>query len=169
MADYKPPREGRIALGSDHAGFAYKQRIVQKLADMGVEHEDMGAYSEEASDYVDYALKVSKAVAAGEADFGILVCGSGVGMDIAANKVPGIRSGLCSDTYTARKCREHNDTNVLVLAERVIGIELAMDVVDAWLETPFSGEERHVRRLEKIHQEELSYGERTQAEAKSCG
>ena len=169
MAEHQPPKEGRIVLGSDHAGFAYKQRIVQRLAELGVRHEDYGAESEEPSDYVDYALKVAKAVSAGEADYGILVCGSGVGMDIAANKVPGVRSGLCSETYTARKCREHNDTNVLVLAERVIGIELALDIVDEWLNTPFSGEERHVRRLEKIHREEVAHGAQTQGEAKGCG
>ncbi|MBW3624432.1 MAG: ribose 5-phosphate isomerase B [Armatimonadetes bacterium] len=169
MAEYRPPKAGRIVLGSDHAGFAYKQRIVKKLAGMDVRHEDFGAHSDEPSDYVDYALKVAKAVADGEAEFGILVCGSGVGMDIAANKVPGVRAGLCSDTYTARMCREHNDTNVLVLAERVIGIELAMDVVDAWLNTPFSGEERHVRRLEKIHRAEEEFGTQTQGEAKGCG
>ena len=148
------PKDGRIALGSDHAGFAYKERIERELARQGVEVVDFGAENDEPSDYVDYALKVSRAVAAGDADYGILVCGSGVGMTIAADKVKGIRAGLCSDTYTARMCRLHNDVNVLVLAERVIGSELALDIVREWLETPFSGEERHVRRLEKIQREE---------------
>jgi ribose 5-phosphate isomerase B len=168
MTENIAPKEGRIVLGSDHAGFAYKQRILQKLKEEGVLHEDYGAFSTEPSDYVDYAIKVAKAVSRGDADFGILVCGSGVGMAIAADKVPGVRAGLCGDTYTARKCREHNDANVLVLAERVIGIELAMDVVDAWHETPFSGEERHVRRLEKIRNEEEEFGEHTRSEAKGC-
>lgn len=162
MATCKPPKEGRIALGSDHAGFAYKQRIAQELSARGVRFEDFGAHDDRPSDYVDYALKVAGAVASGGADFGLLVCGSGVGMTIAADKVPGIRAALCGDTYTARMCREHNDANVLVLAERVLGVELALDVVREWLETPFSGEERHVRRLEKIREaeERLGRGER---------
>ena len=151
MADFSPPREGRIVLGSDHAGFIYKSRILRMLEEMGVSHQDFGAYSEEPSDYVDFALKVAKAVASDEADYGILVCGSGVGMTIAVDKVPGIRAALCGDTYTARVCREHNDANILSLAERVIGIEVALDIVRTWLNTPFTGEERHVRRLEKIH------------------
>jgi ribose 5-phosphate isomerase B len=169
MTEYQPPKAGRIVLGSDHAGFAYKERIEKKLAGLEAQYTDLGADSDEPSDYVDYALKVAKAVAGGEADFGILVCGSGVGMDIAANKVPGIRAGLCSDTYTARMCREHNDTNVLVLAERVIGVELAMEIVDVWLNTPFSGEERHVRRLEKIKREEEEFGRQTQGEPRGRG
>lgn len=157
MPEYKPPQEGRIVVGSDHAGFAYKQRILQKLTDMGVKHEDYGAYNDQASDYVDYAVKVAEAVSEGKADYGILVCGSGVGMNIAADKVPGIRAALCGETYTARMCREHNDANILVLAERVIGVEVALDVVAEWLKTPFSGEERHVRRLGKIKDLEVKY------------
>jgi ribose 5-phosphate isomerase B len=157
MSENKAPKDGKIALGSDHAGFEYKRRIDELLKSLGVQYVDMGAYSEEPSDYVDYAVKVSEAVASGQVDFGILICGSGVGMTIAADKVPGIRAALCGDTYTARMCREHNDANVLVLAERVIGVELALDIVREWLHTPFSGEERHVRRLEKIHNIEEKY------------
>ena len=159
MAAYKPPREGRIALGSDHAGFAYKERIKQVFGPEGLALHDFGALTEDpGDDYVDYALKVAEAVAAGQVDYGILICGSGVGMTIAADKVPGVRSALCGDTYTARKCREHNDANILVLAERVIGVEVALDIVREWLATPFSGEERHVRRLEKIHRTEEQFG-----------
>jgi ribose 5-phosphate isomerase B len=159
MAEHKAPKEGKIAVGSDHAGFEYKRRIDDLLKSLSVEFVDMGADTPEPSDYVDYAVKVSEAVAAGQADFGILICGSGVGMTIAADKVPGIRAALCGDTYTARMCREHNDANVLVLAERVIGVELALDIVREWLHVPFSGAERHVRRLEKIHKIEEKYRE----------
>jgi ribose 5-phosphate isomerase B len=150
MPEFKPPKEGLVALGSDHAGYLYKTRITELLGQMNVRFQDYGATSEEPSDYVDYAVKVARAVAAGQANYGILVCGSGVGMTIAADKVPGVRAALCGDTYTARVCREHNDVNILTLAERVIGIEVALDIVRTWLETPFSGEERHVRRLGKL-------------------
>ena len=158
MADFVAPKEGRIAVGSDHAGFAYKQRIVAELSGRGIRAHDFGAHSEAPSDYVDYALEVAGVVAAGEFDFGILICGSGVGMAIAADKVRGIRAALCGDTYTARMCREHNDANVLVLAERVLGWEVALDIVREWLNTPFSGEERHERRLDKIRHAEETFG-----------
>jgi ribose 5-phosphate isomerase B len=151
MSETKIPSQGRFVLGGDHAGFVYKAKIMELLGEMGVEFEDYGAnVLDAADDYVDFAIQVSRAVSEGKADYGILVCGSGVGMSIAANKFPGVRAALCSDSYTARVSREHNDANVLCLSERVIGSEVMAEIVKIWVSTPFSNEERHIRRLEKI-------------------
>jgi len=116
--------------------------------------KDFGAFSVEPSDYPDIAVPVAVAVARGECERGVLICGNGVGMCMTANKIAGIRAALCSDTYTARTAREHNNTNILCMGARVVGSELAKDIVDVWLETDFSGQERHVRRLGKVGQVE---------------
>lgn len=138
-----------IALGCDHAGVQLKTAIAELLASRGVETKDFGTYDEASCDYPDYAQAVGEAVVRGEAERGILVCGTGVGISIAANKVEGVRAALCSDTFTARMSREHNDANVLCLGARVVGTGLALDVVAAWLDAAFEGG-RHQRRIDKI-------------------
>lgn len=140
----------RIALASDHAGFEYKRLLGEELRAAGHEVADMGTHGPESVDYPDYAEAVARAVRAGEAERGILVCGSAVGVCITANKVPGVRAGVCHDNYSARQAVEHDDMNVLCLGERVIGIEVAREIVRTFLSARFSAEERHVRRLEKV-------------------
>jgi len=140
----------RIAIGADHAGFEMKEHIVEDMARAGHEVQDKGAHSTEPVDYPDYARSVAEAVLSGDAERGILVCGSGVGACVAANKLAGIRAGLCHDTYSARQGVEHDDMNVLCLGARVIGPELALELVRNFLAARFSGEERHRRRLAKI-------------------
>jgi ribose 5-phosphate isomerase B len=142
----------RIALGSDHAGYELKKEIMAVLEKSGMTCRDYGAYSTESSDYPDAAVAVARAVAGGEADRGILICGTGVGMSIAANKVAGIRAALCHDCFTAKATREHNDANILCMGARVIGPGLALDLVGIWLSTDFSQGARHCRRIEKIRQ-----------------
>ena len=140
----------RVALGADHGGFPLKAEILPWLHGQGYEMVDMGAFSLDlADDYPDFAEEVARTVASGQADRGILICGSDVGACIAANKVPGVRSCLCHDTYSARQGVEHDDLNVLCLGARVIGVEMAKDLVTAFLTSRFSGEDRHRRRLEK--------------------
>lgn len=140
----------KIALGADHGGFNYKNKIKEYLSANGIEILDCGTYSTDSCDYPEIAQKVGNLVASGEADKGILVCGTGIGMSIAANKIAGIRAALCSDTFSAKATREHNNSNILCLGERVIGEGLMLDIVKIWLETPFSNEERHIRRINKI-------------------
>ncbi|MBI4496461.1 MAG: ribose 5-phosphate isomerase B [Chloroflexi bacterium] len=141
----------RIALGSDHAGFRLKQTVAEFLAEWSHEVEDYGCYDTLPVDYPDVAREVGLAVAEGRCDRGILVCSNGVGMSIAANKVQGIRAALCHDTFSARRCREHNDANVLCLGEWVIGQGVARELVWAFLTTGFLADhERHVRRVGKI-------------------
>jgi len=147
----------RIAIGSDHAGYRLKEEIVRHLAERQADLVDFGAKGAEPVDYPDVGVKVSEAVANGEFDRGILVCGSGIGMSITANKVPGIRAALCGDTYCARLSREHNDANVLVLGERTTGVGPAFDIVDTWLATEFPNEERHARRIRKMHEIEKKF------------
>jgi ribose 5-phosphate isomerase B len=148
----------KIAVGSDHAGYALKEEIVQFLANNGLEFEDFGVHSAERADYPDIGLAVAENVAAGsEYDRGILVCGSGIGMSIAANKVPGIRAALCESTYTARFSRLHNNSNILVLGGRILGVDIALDILSTWLETSFPGEERHAKRIAKIADIEKKY------------
>jgi ribose 5-phosphate isomerase B len=147
----------RIAIGSDHAGFFLKQELVTYVKSRTYEVLDMGTNSDKSVDYPDYAAAVAVAVLEGKADRGIVVCGSGVGATVAANKVPGIRAGLCHDTYSAHQGVEHDDMNVLVLGARVIGTELARELVNAFLGAKFSGAERHSRRLEKIKALEKRY------------
>lgn len=139
-----------IAIGCYHAAVEFKKSIIEHLQARGWKVQDFGTHTSEAVDYPQYARKVAEAVARGECEKGILICGTGIGMSIAANKVRGIRCALCGDTFSARATREHNDANVLALGERVLGKGLALDIVDVFLTTAFSGEERHVRRIEGI-------------------
>lgn len=140
----------KIVIGSDHAGFALKKEVVAMLLATEHEVEDLGAFDAQPSDYPDFARLVGQAVASGECRRGILVCGSGVGASVAANKVPGVRAALCHDTFSARQGVEDDDMNVLCLGARVIGPALAGELVRAFLTAEFSGAERHVRRLNKV-------------------
>jgi len=140
----------RVALAVDHAGFPLKQRIVDELRQAGHEVVDLGTFDTEPVDYPDNAQAVGEAIQRGEADRGVLVCGSGVGASVAANKLEGIRAGVCHDTYSAHQAVEHDDMNVLCLGARVIGSELAAELVHAFVGAHFSGEERHARRVAKI-------------------
>ena len=139
----------KVALGCDHGGFVYKQKIIDYLKARNIEFVDVGTYTREACDYPDIARSVTELVASGQVDRGILVCGTGIGMSIAANKVHGIRAALCCDTYSARVSRAHNNANILCLGERVIGEHLALDITDIWLKTGFEGG-RHKRRVDII-------------------
>ncbi len=147
----------RVAIGADHAGFALKQELIRYLGGLGHEALDLGTQSTAPVDYPDYAEAVGLAVLQRKAGRGILLCGSGVGASVAANKLPGIRAGLCHDTYSAHQGVEHDDMNVLVLGARVIGVALAQELVGAFLGAAFSQEERHRRRLEKINALEARY------------
>jgi ribose 5-phosphate isomerase B len=138
-----------IALGADHAGFQLKEALKGWLIEHGYQIVDHGTHSAESVDYPDYAAQVAEAVADHKVERGVLVCGTGIGMTIAANKVPGVRAALCSDIYTARMSREHNDANVLTLGGRLMGPEMALDILKMWLETDFAGD-RHRRRIGKI-------------------
>ncbi len=141
----------RITIGGDHAGFGLKQELAHWLQEKGHEVEDVGALSLDPNDdYPDWAVRVAEAVAAGRGERGIVVCGSGVGACVVANKVPGVRAGMCHDTYSAHQGVEHDDMNVLSLGARIIGGELAREVVQAFLAARFTGEERHRRRLKKL-------------------
>jgi len=140
----------RIAIASDHAGFKLKQDLVKYLGELGHTVVDLGTNSEDPVDYPDYAAAIGHAVLEGAAERGVLICGSGVGASVAANKLKGIRAGLCHDTYSAHQGVEHDDMNVLVLGARVIGPALARELAAAFVHAPFSGEERHVRRLNKV-------------------
>lgn len=140
----------KIAIGTDHGGFNLKPVLKEYLDKKGIEYKDFGCYGPESVDYNEYALAVSKAVASGEYDLGILICGTGIGMSIVANKVKGIRCGHCHDVFSARMTRLHNDANVLAFGERVIGPGLMIDIVEAFISTPFSKDERHERRVNKI-------------------
>ncbi len=139
----------KIAIGSDHAGFELKETIKTFLKEKGIKVKDFGTHSEERVDYPDYAIPLAESVARGEENFGILICGTGIGMSITANKVKGIRASLCSDVYSAHSAREHNNANVLCLGGRVLGKELAKEIVNTWLNASFLGG-RHKRRIDKI-------------------
>lgn len=139
----------KIAIGSDHAGLKLKREILLHLEKNRIVYQDFGTFTEESCDYPDYALKVAEEVSKKNFDFGILVCGTGIGISIAANKVPGIRAALCGDTFSAHSCREHNNANILALGERTTGVGLALDIVDAFLKAEFLGE-RHLKRVDKI-------------------
>ena len=141
----------RLALSSDHAGYELKRDLAAILAQKGHNVQDLGTHSTAPVDYPDAAESVAMALRNGDADRGIIVCGSGAGVSIAANKFPGIRAAVCHDTYTAHQAVEHDDMNVLCIGARVIGSSLAQDIVAAFLGASFSGETRHLRRLEKIH------------------
>ena len=138
-----------LAIASDHGGFALKQEIMAHLKETGVAYADLGTYSEESVDYPVYAAKLGKAVAAGEYERGILICGTGIGISIAANKIDGIRCALCSDCYSAEMSRRHNNANVLAMGGRTLGVELAKKITDTFLHTDFEGG-RHERRVNLI-------------------
>lgn len=140
----------RVAIGSDHAGFSMKQDLACYLGELGHEVLDVGTNGPESVDYPDFAEAVGRAVLQGKAERGVLICGSGVGASVAANKLPGVRAGLCHDTYSAHQGVEHDDMNVLVLGARVIGPELGRELAGVFLKASFSGEARHRRRLEKV-------------------
>lgn len=140
----------RLAVGSDHAGFSLKQDLIGVLGSLGHEVVDVGTYSAEPVDYPDFAAAVARAILDGRATRGVLICGSGVGASIAVNKIRGIRGGLCHDSYSAHQAVEHDDINVLILGARVIGIELARELLRHFVAATFTGEDRHVRRLAKV-------------------
>ncbi len=139
-----------IALGCDHGGFELKQEIMKHLEGKNIAYKDSGTYTEESCDYPVYARKVTEAVLSKECELGILICGTGIGISIAANKVKGIRAALCHDCFSAEATRSHNDANILAMGARVIGPGHALKVVDTFLETPFSQDERHIRRINLI-------------------
>ncbi|TLS50508.1 ribose 5-phosphate isomerase B [Paenibacillus antri] len=140
----------KIAIGADHAGYRLKAELLEFIRSLGHELEDFGAHGPESVDYPDFASAVCNQVVSGKADRGILICGTGIGMSIAANKVPGIRCALVHDVFSAKATREHNDTNVLAMGERVIGPGLAQEIVGTWLATEFSQGERHKNRIGKV-------------------
>jgi len=138
-----------IALGCDHGGFALMREVIRYLDEHDLPYKDFGTYTEDSCDYPAIAEPVARAVAAGEFEKGILICGTGIGMSIAANKIPGIRAALCTDTFSAEMTRRHNDANILVLGARVTGTGLALYILDTFLKTPFDGG-RHARRVEML-------------------
>ncbi|MDR1727926.1 MAG: ribose 5-phosphate isomerase B [Acidobacteriota bacterium] len=140
----------RVVIGSDHAGVELKREIVARLGELGHEALDVGTHGTEAVDYPDFAEAVARALLDGKADRGVLLCGSGVGASVSANKVPGIRAAVCHDSYSARQGVEHDDMNVLVLGARIVASSLAKDLVRIFLDARFTGEERHLRRLGKL-------------------
>ncbi len=141
-----------IAIGCDHGGFALKQEIMRWLTEKGWEYRDLGCYTEESCDYPAYGRAVAEAVIKGDCALGIVICGTGIGISLAANKVPGIRAALCTDCFMAEAARQHNDANILALGGRVLGTGLALKIVETFLETPFSGDERHMRRIRGIEE-----------------
>lgn len=144
----------KIALGSDHRGYQLKENIKEYLKGLNIEYVDFGCNSEKSVDYPDIGFKVAIEVKSGKYDRGILICGTGIGMSVVANKIKGIRASLCHNEFTARCARKHNDANILVLGGRIIGSGLAKEIVKVWLNVKFSQEERHINRLNKIKQEE---------------
>ena len=139
-----------IAVGSDHGGYELKQEIISYLKEKNLEYKDYGTDSKESCDYPVYAKKVANVIVNGECDRGILICGTGIGISITANKIKGIRAALCHDTFSAQATREHNDANILAMGARVVGPGLALKIVDTFLNTEFSNDERHIRRIEQI-------------------
>ena len=145
----------KIAIASDHGGFNLKESMIAHLLNTGWEVDDLGPHNGSAVDYPDYGIKLAEAVADKKVERGIVICGTGIGMSIVVNRYPGIRGTLCSDLFTAKLCREHNDSNILIMGGRVIGVGLAAEIVNTWLNTPFEGG-RHQRRLDKITQIDAS-------------
>lgn len=145
----------KIAIGADHGGFNLKEKVIEHLQNLDYEVIDKGTYSEESVDFPDYSKQVTKAIQDKDAELGILICGTGIGMSIAANKQKGIRAALCGDVFSAKATREHNNTNVLCLGARVTGEGLALMIVDTWLNAEFEGG-RHVQRLAKIEDQLVS-------------
>ncbi|HTZ31006.1 MAG TPA: ribose 5-phosphate isomerase B [Methylomirabilota bacterium] len=148
----------KIVIGSDHAGFQLKNAMGDVIRSLGHSVLDVGAFNENPSDYPDFAEAVGRAVLDGRAERGVLICGSGVGVSVAANKMKGIRAGVCHDTYSGHQGVEHDNMNVLVMGSRVIGVKLAEDIVRAYLAAKFTNEERHVRRLAKVQALEDKFG-----------
>ncbi|MBK1811438.1 ribose 5-phosphate isomerase B [Clostridium sp. YIM B02505] len=146
----------KIAIGSDHGGFRLKGEVIEHLKLKGIEVKDFGTLTESSCDYADYAIQVAEAVVTKQFDFGILICGTGIGISIAANKVPGIRAAVCADTFSAHATRQHNDANILAMGERVVGTGLALDIVDTFLSAEFEGG-RHTTRIDKIADIEKKY------------
>ena len=140
----------RIAIGCDHGGINLKPVLIAYLEKQGVEFKDFGTFTKDSCDYNDYAEIVGNAVAGGEYDLGILICGTGIGMSIVANKIKGVRCAHCHDVFSAKMTRLHNDANIIAFGERVIGPGLMLEIVDAFIHTGFSNDERHIRRVEKI-------------------
>ncbi len=141
-----------IAIGSDHGGYELKQEIMAHLKERNIEYIDCGSYSKDSCDYPDYAKKVAEKINNKEAEYGILICGTGIGISIAANKIKGIRAALCHDCFSAEATKLHNDANVLAMGARVVGPGLALKIVDTFIDTPFSNDERHIRRINKIEE-----------------
>ncbi len=146
----------KVAVGADHAGYPLKGTVIELIQRLGHEPIDLGTHSTDPVDYPDYAAAVGRAIQQGDAERGVLVCGSGVGAAVAANKLQGVRAGLCHDTYSAHQAVEHDDVNVLALGARIIGPALAEELIQAFLGASFTGEPRHVRRLDKVRQLEES-------------
>jgi ribose 5-phosphate isomerase B len=144
-----------IGIASDHGGFDLKENIVSFLSELGYELSNMGPDNSNSVDYPDYALKIAQAITKNKVSRGIVICGTGIGMSIVVNRFPGIRGSLCSDVFTAKLSREHNDSNILIMGGRVVGHGLAKEIVKVWLNTPFEGG-RHQKRLDKINQLDIS-------------
>lgn len=139
-----------LAIGSDHGGFELKSHIIKHLKEIGIEYKDFGTYDENSVDYPDIAEKVGKSVVCGECENGILICGTGIGISMAANKIKGVRAALCHDVYSAKMTKQHNNANIICMGGRVVGRELAFMIVDTWLSEEFQGG-RHLDRVNKIH------------------
>ena len=144
----------KVAIGCDHGGINLKPVLIDYLEKRDIEYQDFGCFDKTSVDYNDYALKVANAVASGEFEKGVLICGTGIGVSIVANKVKGVRCGHCHDVFSAKMTRLHNDANVLAFGERVVGPGLAVEIIDAFFTTPFSGDRRHQRRVDKIKAQE---------------
>lgn len=142
-----------IAIGCDHGGFELKQEIIKYLEDNKLEYKDYGTYTKDSCDYPVYAKKVAHAILDGECDKGILICGTGIGISITANKIKGIRAALCHDCFSAQATREHNDANIVTMGARVVGPGLAVKIVDTFLNTEFSNEERHINRIRQMEED----------------
>lgn len=141
-----------IALGSDHGGYGLKQEIIGYLEEKGIEYKDYGCYDESPCDYPVFGKKAAQAVVSGECEKGILICGTGIGISIAANKIKGVRAALCHDVFSAKATREHNDANMLAMGARVVGTGLALMIVDTFLNTEFSNAERHQKRIDMLEE-----------------
>lgn len=147
----------KIGVGCDHGAYEYKEIVKEMLSAQGHEVEDFGTYTTDSCDYPDFAYACAKSVSEGKNERGIVICGTGIGVSIVANKVKGIRCCLCSEPVSAKLTREHNDTNVLAMGQRVIGVELMKEIVNVWVNTPFSEDARHQRRIDKISEVENEY------------
>ena len=139
-----------VALASDHGGYDLKCQVIRRLEERGIEYRDFGCYGKESCDYPDFGKKAAEAVAGGECERGVVICTTGIGISIAASKVKGVRCALCSDPYCAKMTRLHNDANMLALGGGILGTNLALEILDTFLDTPFSGEEKHLRRIRKM-------------------